>query len=132
MVKFWLKNILHLHKYILKPINLNKTVKGIENIEKEICGVFDLVLIFGCSGCGFIEAPLRSTRFIEICCSSVTLAPCKSNTLSSLNLAWNNFEMGNLDGRSSTPNTSKERRWDTSMLVLCLSNFVGLSASCIF
>ena len=28
------------------------SVKRIENIEKEICGVFDLVLIFGCRGCG--------------------------------------------------------------------------------
>ena len=36
----------------LKPMNPNKTVKRIEKIEKEICGVFDLVLIFGCSGCG--------------------------------------------------------------------------------
>ena len=132
MVKFWLKNILSLHKNVLKPINLNKTVKGIEKIEKEICGVFDLVLIFGCSDCGFIEAPLRSTRFIEICGSSVTLAPSKSNTLSRLNLAWNNFEMDNLDGKSSTPKTSKERRWDTFMLVLCVLNFVGLSASYIF
>ena len=69
---------------------------------------------------------------LKFCGSLVTLAPCKSNTLSSLNLAWNNFEMDNLDGRSSTPNTSKEQRWDTIMLVLCLLNFVGLSASCIF
>ena len=30
----------------------SKTIKRIEKIEKEICGVFDLVLIFGCSGCG--------------------------------------------------------------------------------
>ena len=29
MVKFWLKNILPLHKNILKPINSNKIVKGI-------------------------------------------------------------------------------------------------------
>ena len=36
----------------LKPMNPNKTIKRIEKIEKEICGVFDLVLIFGCSGCG--------------------------------------------------------------------------------
>ena len=36
----------------LKPMNPNKTVKRIEKIEKEICGVFDLVLIFVCSGCG--------------------------------------------------------------------------------
>ena len=35
-------------------MNPNKTVKRIEKIEKEICGVFDLVLIFGCSGCEFI------------------------------------------------------------------------------
>ena len=54
MVKLWLKNIIHLHKKILKAINPNKTLKGIEKIEKEICGVFDLVLIFGCSGCGFM------------------------------------------------------------------------------
>ena len=33
-------------------MNPNKTVKRIEKIEKEICGVFDLVLIFGCSACG--------------------------------------------------------------------------------
>ena len=33
-------------------MNPNKTVKRIEKIEKEICGVFDLVLIFGYSGCG--------------------------------------------------------------------------------
>ena len=45
MVKLWIKNILHLHKNILKPI---------EKIEKGIFGVFDLVLIFGCSGCGFM------------------------------------------------------------------------------
>ena len=38
MVKFWLKNILPIYKNIFKPINPNKIVKGIENIEKEICG----------------------------------------------------------------------------------------------
>ena len=54
MVKFWIKNILPHHKNIFKLINPNKTIKGIEKIEKEICGVFDLVLIFGCSDCGFI------------------------------------------------------------------------------
>ena len=54
MVKFWIKNILSLCKNIFKLINSNKIVKGIEKIEKEICGVFDLVLIFGCSDCGFI------------------------------------------------------------------------------
>ena len=36
MIKFWLKNILHFHKNILKLINPNKIVKGIEKIEKEI------------------------------------------------------------------------------------------------
>ena len=54
MVKFWIKSILLLHKNIFKLINPNKTVKGIEKIEKEICGVFDLVLIFYCTDCGFI------------------------------------------------------------------------------
>jgi len=54
MVKFWLKNTLSLHKNILKPINPNKTIKGIEKIKKEICGAFDLVLIFGCSDYGFM------------------------------------------------------------------------------
>ena len=44
-MKLWIKNILPLHKNILKPI---------EKIEKGIFGVFDLVLIFGCSGCGFM------------------------------------------------------------------------------
>ena len=50
MIKFWLKNILHFHKNILKLINPNKIVKGIEKIEKEIWGVFDFILIFICSG----------------------------------------------------------------------------------
>ena len=36
-------------------MNSNKTVKRIEKIEKEMCGVFDLVLIFGCSGCGLFS-----------------------------------------------------------------------------
>ena len=54
MIKFWLKNILLLHKNILKLINSNITVKGIEKIEKEIWGVFDLILIFICSGSGFM------------------------------------------------------------------------------
>ena len=33
-------------------MNPNKTIKRIEKIEKEICGVFDLVLIFGGNGYG--------------------------------------------------------------------------------
>ena len=45
-MKFWFKNILPLHKNILNRINPNKTVKGIEKIEKKICSVFNLVLIF--------------------------------------------------------------------------------------
>ena len=35
-------------------MNPNKTVKRIEKIEKEICDAFDMVLIFGYSGCGFM------------------------------------------------------------------------------
>ena len=53
-MKFWLKNILSFYKNIFESINPNKTIKGIEKIEKKICGVFDLVLIFGCNGCGFM------------------------------------------------------------------------------
>ena len=53
-MKFWFKNILPLHKNILNPINPNKTLKGIEKIEKKICSVFNLVLIFGCNSCEFI------------------------------------------------------------------------------
>ena len=33
----------------MKPMNPNKTIKRIKKIEKEICGVFNLVLIFYCS-----------------------------------------------------------------------------------
>ena len=36
----------------LKPMNPNKTIKRIKKIEKEICGVYDFVLIFYCSGYG--------------------------------------------------------------------------------
>ena len=55
MVKFWLKNILPPHKHILKPNNSNKIVMGPGiKVEREIYDVFDLILIFGCSGCEFM------------------------------------------------------------------------------
>ena len=66
------------------PINSNKSINGIEKIEKKYCGVFDLVLIFGCSGCGKISGFSSWFEFMFKNSGNINTILCNINNTSQI------------------------------------------------